>query len=55
MDGMIRLQIHAAVITPAANPARIRSVLILISSFIRKTHALPKDVPINGIRIPINN
>ena len=42
----------AGVITPDAKPVRARCTVRQNSFFIRKTHAAPAVVPINGIRIP---
>ena len=49
IDGINSDQTEAAIITPAANPKRIFSVLGFILSFIKNTVKAPKLVPINGI------
>ena len=53
MDGISRLHTEAAVITPAAKPISALRTEIWNSFFIKKTHAAPRDVPRNGIRIPL--
>ena len=50
--GIKRLQMDAATITPAANPASARCTCFLSVFFIKSTHAAPSVVPMNGISIP---
>ena len=52
IEGIIRLQIEAATITPAANPVRQRWTIRLSSFFIKKTKQAPSVVPANGIAMP---
>ena len=52
MDGMRRLQTDAATITPAAKPVSERCRRSLSDCFIKNTHAAPREVPKNGMRIP---
>ena len=52
IDGIIRLHIDAATITPAAKPVNIFWIFIFKSFFINNTQAAPKDVPKKGINIP---
>ena len=51
--GTNKLQKDAATMTPAANPVNPFCSFSLILSFNTNTIAAPKDVPINGINIPI--
>ena len=51
--GTRRLQKEAATITPAANPVRAFCSFSLILSFRTYTMAAPREVPRNGISIPI--
>ncbi len=51
-DGMSRLQIDAATMTPAAKPDKALSTPSLRLFFKRNTEAAPNDVPKNGIRMP---
>ena len=50
--GIRRLQIEAATIIPAANPASARCSNLLSVFLIKNTHAAPSVVPTNGISIP---
>ena len=50
--GRRRLHTEAAVITPAANPARARRTPSRSFVFRKNTHAAPSVVPRKGIRIP---
>ena len=50
--GIRRLQIDAATITPAANPARQRCTRFPRLFFMKRTQAAPIVVPKKGIRIP---
>ncbi len=52
MEGMRRLHMEAAVMTPAAKPVRARRRLVRRVPFIRKTQAEPKVVPRKGRRMP---
>ena len=54
MAGIIRLQIDAATITPAANPVKILCMLRLILPLRKKTQAAPAVVPRKGMRIALN-
>ena len=49
MAGMIRLHTDAATITPAAKPVRLRWRVRFMAPFIKKTIALPMQVPRKGI------
>ena len=50
--GIIRLQIDAATITPAANPVKAFCTFTFNSPFINNTQDAPNDVPKKGIKIP---
>gem|GEM_PF-3415502 len=50
--GIKRLQTDAATMTPAAKPVSARCSPSDICSFIKKTQAAPRVVPINGIINP---
>ena len=52
MAGISRLQTEAATITPAAKPVSARCTRSLSLFLIKNTHAAPRDVPRNGIKIP---
>jgi hypothetical protein len=52
--GIRRLQIDAAIITPAAKPERNREREPLGSPFKKNTAAEPIMVPIKGIKIPFS-
>ena len=52
IEGSSRLQIEAAVITPAANPVSVRCREIFNFLFIKNTPADPRTVPAKGINNP---
>lgn len=54
IDGIIKDQTDAAIITPEAKPNNNFSTLLFILFFIKKTIAAPSVVPKNGIANPQN-
>lgn len=52
IDGIIKLQIDAAIITPDANPVSDFCNIWFSVFFIKNTHDAPNDVPKNGINNP---
>ena len=52
MDGISRLQMEAATMTPAAKPVNARLTCSFKDVFIKKTMAAPREVPAKGIKIP---
>ena len=53
MAGIKSDHTEAATMTPEAKPRSIFWMVGLMASFMKKTQAAPKVVPINGIKIPI--
>jgi len=52
IDGISKLQIEAATITPAAKPVNARCTCVPSDLFKKNTHPAPITVPKNGSRIP---